>query len=421
MMKAIKKHYHWVVAVLVFLEMIVYGGLINSASVFIQPVSDGLGVLTTDYAVAMMPYTVACFLGTCLSGFLFSRFGYKKTAIVSLIVVALSLVLTAFSKNIYVFCVSKILFGAGYGACFTAGSVRIVKDWFHKHQGLVLGAVSMATGLGGSLMTVILTKVMDRSDWRIANLVAAVMVGLIAVLYLLLKDRPEQMQLRPFGFGAPIKNKKAAANGENWPGYELKEQLKRPLFYLMCLCVVGSCVCLYCTSSFVVPHFRTQGYSSDEAALFQSVYMLTLAVVKLLVGFVYDRVGAKPLLITCMICGAAGQAILAYSKDPVLCMIAMMLFALGLCMSSIMIPLIAAPLFGYKTCLSVNGIFLGLSSFSTVFSNPISSMCYDKTGSYMPVYKVTSLVLMAVLVIYLLLFVIAKKEKARYLKLHSQN
>lgn len=420
MFKAIKKNYHWIVALLVFLEMIVYGGLINSASVFVQPVSQGLGISTTSYSVATMPYTVACFLGTCLSGFLFSRFGYKKTAIASLILVALSLVLTASAKNIYVFCFSKILFGAGYGACFTAGSVRIVKDWFHKHQGLVLGAVSMSTGLGGSLMTVILSKVIASDGWRVANLVAALLITVIAILYLLLKDRPEQMKLRPFGFGAAVKNKKVRSTGDDWPGFALKEQVKRPMFYLMCLCVLGSCICLYTTSGFVVPHFRSQGYSSDQAAMYQSVYMLTLAGVKLLIGFLFDRFGPKPLLIGCMLCGAAGQFILGYTNGPVLCMIAMLLFAVGLCMSSIMIPLIAAPLFGYKACLSVNGIFLGLSTFSSMFSSPISSMCFDKTGSYMPVYRVTSLILLGVLAVYLLLFVLVKKEKKRYYQLTNE-
>lgn len=410
----IKKNYHWLIALLVFLEMIVYGGLINSASVFVQPVSQSLNISTTTYSVAMMPYTVTCFLGTCVSGFLFSRFGYKKTAQISLVLVALSLVLTAVSGNVYVFCISKILFGMGYGACFTAGSVRIIKDWFYKHQGLVLGAVSMATGLGGSLMTVLLSKVISVSDWRVANYVAAGAVALIAVLYLLIKDRPEQLKLRPYGFGAALKTKAVRTNGNDWPGYDMKEQLKRPLFYLMCLCVVASCVCLYTTSSFVVPHFRSQGYTADEAALYQSVYMLTLAAVKLVVGVLYDRFGPKPVMIGCMLCGAAGQILLGYTNHPVLSMIAMMLFAVGLTMSSIMIPLIAAPLFGYKTCLSINGIFLGLSSLSAMISNPISSLCYDATGVYSPVYRVTGVVLIGVLAVYLLLFVVAAKDKERY-------
>ena len=115
-----------------------------------------------------------------------------------------------------------------------------------------------------------------------------------------------------------------------------------------------------------------------------------------------------------MLCGIAGQGMLGLFTDPVLGLIGILLFAVGLCMSSIMIPLIAASLFGYKACMSVNGIFLGLSSFSSLFSSPISSMCYDATGLYSPVYRVTALVNIGVTVLYLVLFAITKKEKARH-------
>ena len=420
-MKAIKKHYHWLIAVLVFLEMIVYGGLINSASLFIHPVSASLGVSTTSYSVAMMPYTVTCFIGTCLSGFLFSRFGYKKVAIISLIVVAGSLVLTASAQSIAVFCISKIMFGMGYAACFTAGSVRIIKDWFHKHQGLVLGAVSMATGLGGSLMTVVLTAVIDASSWRTANLVAAVIVAATALLYIFLKDRPQQMELSPFGFGAQLKNTKKLRQGSHdWPGFPLKEQFRRPSFYLMCLCVLGSCICIYTACSFIIPHFTSQGYTSDQAALYQSIHMLSLAALKLLAGFLYDRFGSKPVMTGCMLCGVAGLILLGFSNDPILSVAAVILMAAGLCMTSIMIPLVAAPIFGYKACLSVNGIFLGLSSFSSLFSSPISSMCYDAYGVYSPVYRVTFLVLLGILGLYWLLFALSKQERKRYYRLHPE-
>lgn len=413
-MKKLGRYYHWLIAGLVFLEMIVYGGLINSASVYVQPISQGLGVTTTAYSVAMMPYTITCFLGTCASGYLFSRFGYKKTALVSLVLVAVSLVLTAVAKDLAVFGFSKILFGMGYGACFTAGSVRIIKLWFHKHQGLVLGAVSMASGLGGSLMTILLNSLTENYGWRNANFVSAAIVVAIALLYLLLRDRPESMGLQPFGYGEPVKAaKKAAKESQDWPGYPMKGQLRRPRFYLMCLCVLASCVCIYCTSSFLIPHFLSLGYSAGQAATYQSVFMLTLAVFKLAAGWLYDLFGAKLVMVGCMSCAVIGQGMLCLSDDPVICLIAVMIFAVGLCMTSIVIPLMTGPLFGHRAYMSVNGIFLGMSSLATLFSGPISSMCYDTYGTYIPVYRVTSLVNVGVMGLYLMLFAMAKKERIR--------
>ena len=421
MLTYIKKHYHWVVAVIVFLEMIVYGGLINSASVFVQPISGELGVTTTAYSVAMMPYTVTCFIGTCLSGYLFAHFGYKKTATVSLMLISASLVLTANADNLVVFGVSKVLFGMGYAACFTAGSVRVIKDWFWKHQGLVLGAVNMATGLGGSLMTVILSSTIEAKGWRAANYVAAAIIAAVAVLYLLVRDKPESLKLKPFGAGSSLQNtKKARTEDHSFPGYPFAEQLKRPLFYLMCLAVLASCVCMYMVSSFVVPHFRSIGFSGSKAATYQSVYMLVLAGAKLAIGFLYDRFGAKPVMIGCMLCGIVGQGMLGMTTDPVLSLVGILIFAVGLGMTSIMIPLIAAPLFGYKACLSVNGIFLGLSSLSSLFANPLASGCYDRLGVYMPAYRIASIVNIGVLALYLVMFAMSKKERKRYYEQHPE-
>ena len=415
MLTQIKKQYHWVVAVIVFLEMIIYGGLINSASVFVQPISTSLGVTTTAYSVAMMPYTITCFIGTCLSGYLFAHFGYKKTAMASLLLISASLVLTANANNLVVFGISKVMFGLGYAACFTAGSVYIIKGWFWKHQGLVLGAVNMATGLGGSLMTIVLNASIEAADWRFANYVAAIIIAAVLVLFLLVRDRPEQMGLKPYGMGTSLQTKKKVRSEDhNFPGYPFAQQLKRPMFYLMCLAVITCCICMYMVSSFVVPHFSSIGLSSSKAAAYQSMYMLMLAGAKLAIGFLYDRFGAKPVMVGCMICGIVGQGLLGLSTDPVLSLVGILVFAMGLGMTSIMIPLIAAPLFGYKACLSVNGIFLGLSSFSSLFANPLASLCYDNLGNYMLAYRIAAIVNIGVLALYLVLFAMAKKDRNRY-------
>lgn len=420
-MNWLKKQYHWIIAALVFFEMIVYGGLINSASLFTLPISESLGISTTTYSVAMMPYTLVCFAGTCLTGYLFARFGYKKTALVSLGVVALSLVLTANARSVWMFCLSKILFGLGYGACFTAGSVRIIKDWFWKHQGLVLGAVNMATGIGGSLMTVVLTGVMEQKDWRAANLVAAGIVASIGLMYVLIKDRPDHLGRRAYGFGTKVTAKKKTTNQDpHWPGFSLGEQLKRPAFYLMCLCVLASCTCIYMTSSFMIPHFRSLGYSAGEAATYQSVYMLILAVVKLAVGFFYDRFGAKPVMTVCMSCAIIGQLMLGLVDHPALCFVGIAFFAVGLCMTSLVVPLLATPLFGYKACLSIGGIFMGLCSLASIFSNPLSSLCYDNTGTYGLGFQIASLVNIGIFALYFVLFGLSKKERARYYALHPE-
>ena len=90
MIKRIRQNYHWIVAFLVFLQMIVFGGLLNSASVYIIPISEALGVTRGSYSLATIPYSITCTLSTMVSGYLFQKFGYKKSAIASLILIAVA-------------------------------------------------------------------------------------------------------------------------------------------------------------------------------------------------------------------------------------------------------------------------------------------------------------------------------------------
>ena len=179
----------------------------------------------------------------------------------------------------------------------------------------------------------------------------------------------------------------------------------------MCLATLVTCVMLYLTSGVVIPHFQDQGFSPADAAMYQSVYMLALAVAKLLCGALCDKIGSKPVTIMCMIGAAAGQGILGVTADPVLCYVGILLFAAGLCMSSIMIPLLAAPLFGYQACLSVNGMFLAMASLASIFSSPISNLFYDKLGSYCPVFRVAAVIDCVLIGVYFLMFAMAKRER----------
>ncbi len=421
MLKKLKQHYHWVIAFLAFLEMIIYGGWLNSASVFIIPISEGLGVSRGSFSMATIPYTLVCFTGTMLSGWLFRKFGYKRCVMVSLLVVIGSFVVTASANSLAMYTFSKILFGLGYGCSFTAGAVFLIKNWFFKHQGLVVGAVSMASGLGGSLMTMVLTELIETTGWRVANLVAAGITAVIWVLYLLIKDRPEEMGLRPFGFGEIPGKKKAVRPGtHDWPGYSSKELLRHPSFYLMCLCTLVSCVCIYITSGVLVPHFRAQGFDPQAAAAMQSFLMLTLAAAKLIFGGLSDKLGAKTMTVLSMACAVAGQFLLCATDNLALCYVAVVLFSIGMCMTALMAPLLSAPLFGYRGCLSANSILLALCSLASLFSGPISNTCFDLTGSYVPAFRIAAVVNTVVLALYLVLFILASWERKRFFEAHPK-
>jgi MFS family permease len=150
----------------------------------------------------------------------------------------------------------------------------------------------------------------------------------------------------------------------------------------------------------------------------QSTLMLILAAAKLICGGLSDKLGAKTVTVICMACAVIGQFMLSATSDPVLCYIALTALSVGMCMTALMAPLLSAPLFGYRGCLTANSILLAMCSLASIFSSPISNTCYDLTGSYTPAFRIASIVNCVVLGLYLLLFVIANAERKRYFQTH---
>lgn len=409
-----RRHYHWVIFLIVFLEITVYGGLLNCLGVFLLPITQDLGISRGSYALAGSALYIASFFSNLSTGFLFSRFGYKKCCMISLVLSAAGMVVNSLAQEPILIAVGRFMLGLGYGVCFTAGAVRIIQNWFHRHRGLLIGAVSMSSGLGGSLLTILLTGITDHHSWQMALLTVALLLAGVAVLYFLLHDRPESIGLQPYGDAQNLTSvKKAPREHGQWEGLSLAQWLRQPAFYLMILCTLGGCVCLTMATSVIIPHFQDWGYSSTDAAMYQSVLMLSLAFFKLLGGGLCDRIGSRAVAILCLIFAFLGHFITANISSPAWALTGVLCLAVGSCMTALMVPLLVMPLFGYRASTGLTGIFLGVASLSSAFSQPLSNFLFDHIGSYSPVFRVVAMVDLVLIGLYLLLYAITSRIRKK--------
>lgn len=412
--KTVHTRYHWVIAFVVFLQMIVFGGVLNSYSIYLLPITEGLNISQGTYSVAMIAQNVCVMFSTMATTVLFRRFGYRKIVCASLTVLGLSMVLTGVCHNIYILTLSKVLFGIGYGACHTAGAAWIVKAWFHRHHGLVLGIVTMGTGLGGSAFSIFLTGIMERLDWRWAHFISAgLLIVTMLLMLVLLRDAPEKIGLKPYGDDLThAKGHREKRQEKNWPGISVQATRRHPAFWMMTGCVLIVCICVTGASSVLVAHFQGKGYSEMEAAQYQSVYMLALAIIKLLGGWVSEKIGGKALGVICMACAVVGLWTLTDLTNPYLAYITVVIFAAALTMTSVTVPLLTESVFGTETGASILGVILGVSSLASVFSAPITTLCYDAVGSYDPVFKISALINVVMIgMLFVIICMFGKKEK----------
>ena len=423
MKRGLRQHYHWVVCGLVFLQMFVYGGIINSFNVFIIPLCNTLKMTRGDFSLTMIPYNIVCFFSAMFSGAVGKHLGYKQGALISLALAAGSTAAMGLAQTPMMLTVGRAVYACSFGMCFTAGTVMIIRNWFRKHQGLILGLITMSTGLGGSVFTTMLSAVTEQWGWRVAFFVKAGFLILIAVGYLfLLHDRPEKMGMKPYGFHQTPQEKKQTAveDSRHWAGYPLKEQLRRPAMYVMCICLLISISCIYVTSTVIVPYFRDRGFSPAEAAGYQSVLLLALAVAKLISGSISDRFGAKVTAVVCILCSVLGQGILAYTNYPGLNCVAVVILAVGLCINSTVIPLLSQDLFGNKGSIDCNGIFLAMPPVAFLGATLITNYGYDYFGSYLPIFRGAAFIHGGTLLLFFVLFAMTKKDKAKFLAEHGK-
>ena len=166
-MNIIKKNYHWIIVAVLLVELAVHLGILNNISgLYIIPVTEELGISRGSFSWAYSIRSLIAFFSTLFSGFIFSKYGFRKLATIFLLITAVSYALLGSSQNALMLAVASALMGTGEGFCSTAAATRMVNTWFHKNQGLILGLVTASTGLGGSLFSIILSKSIETDGWR---------------------------------------------------------------------------------------------------------------------------------------------------------------------------------------------------------------------------------------------------------------
>lgn len=407
----IVKHYYWAIVLAALTVMTVAGGIVNCRSgIFMIPVTESLGISRGDFSLAMSIRGMVGFVLSMISGALYIRLGYRKVVSIGMLIMAVSMGMHAVSNGMVIICVAAALEGIN-SLCISTGAPRLIGNWFHGRYGLVMGIVSAGTGLGGSLFSIVLSKAVSAAGWRATYWITAAFLAATAlIVWLLVRNRPEEMGLRPYGEGQ-VRVKQKKRHADHWEGYSMEELKKKPVFYLAILGTFLSCTCIYMAFYVVVPHVQDCGMSPETAATVNSVVMLGLTGAKLVFGYLCDKVGVKATTLIAMIAGVISLWLLAEISDPTSAYIVAGVYAISLTLNGIAPPILELSLFGYRASVSAAGIFLGMISAASMVANPVCNYLRDAIGSYRPIFRVSAVVLAGVTALYLVIYAMANKDR----------
>lgn len=414
----INRHYHWVVAAVVLLEFAVACGFTNNLySLYLIPITEGLGVSRGAFSISPSIRYSTAFFSNLLFGLLYNRYGYRRLTSITLFISAGIYLLYSRAQNLIPFYFGAAVVGILESFYSTACVSRMITDWFHRHQGLVLGIVMASSGLSSSIFTVMMTDVMSRGSFRNAMVLSAVFLLAAAVLVAVFaRNKPKDMGLEPMGEEHEKhaeRKKYARKNLKEWEGIPKKELQKKSFFYTQLLATFLLTLTIYAVYPSIISHAQDIGLSQSDAALLHSAMFLLLAASKILEGALVDKFGAKPVMYLCLICNVSSIVILVLANSFWMIVIALILFSMPLAAPTIMIPTLTVEQFGRYDYGSLLGIFLASGSISGAIASPILNFTFDKMGSYVPGYLAMAVLGGVSTVLYAFSFQGAARERKR--------
>ena len=197
----LRVHYAWVIAAVTFLVLLMTAGIRATPGVFIVPLEQEFG---WNRAVISLSVAINIALFGLIGPFAASvmdRFGLRRIllAAIALLVVAVTLS-TRMHTEWQLMLLWGVLVGVGTGVTSMVLAAVVATRWFDERRGLVLGALSAANATGQLVFLPALAQITASSGWRSATLMVAAAGGAIFVVVLLfMRDRPEDIGLRPYG------------------------------------------------------------------------------------------------------------------------------------------------------------------------------------------------------------------------------
>jgi len=194
-------HYAWVVALVTFVVLLVTAGIRATPGLLMVP-------LETEFGWSRAAISAAVAINIALFGLIgpfaasaMDRWGVRRLVVVALGLLAVSVGLaTQMHSQWQMTLLWGVCVGTGTGVTSMVLAAVVATRWFDARRGVVLGALSAANATGQLVFLPLLARVVERHGWRAAAMiVSGAAVVVFGVVLVFMRDRPEDLGLRPYG------------------------------------------------------------------------------------------------------------------------------------------------------------------------------------------------------------------------------
>lgn len=306
-----------------------------------------------------------------LAGWLVDRFGPRRLMVVGVGLAGVALAGLGTIHSLFGFYLFYVCNALGYVCGGPLPNQVLLSRWFTAARGRAMGFAYLGIGLGGALVPFLAVWLTRALGWRGA---LEALGGLIIVIALPLALVVPESPLGVSPGGAP-----AAVS----PRAPLGPVVRSPAFYLL---LVGS-MCSIAAVGGTNQHLKLflsldRGYSQAAAARIAALILASSLAGRLGMGWLADRIPKKFVMLAVYLLVAIAIPLLLVPRGGNVIYVFAIMFGVGLGGEYLVIPLIAAELFGLPVLGRAMGIVLTADGVAEAVAPVLVGRLYDTSGSY---------------------------------------
>ena len=305
-----------------------------------------------------------------LAGWIIDRFGPRRLMMAGIAMAGIALYGLGTIHTLAGFYFFYLFNAVGYVCGGPLPNQVLLSRWFSRARGRAMGFAYLGIGLGGALVPLLAVRLTAAFGWQGALQVLGVLIVVIALpLAFFVKESPEGLSAR--------------AHAAAQPTMPIAEVLKQPAFYLLMIGSMCSIAAVGATNQNLKLFLSIDhGYTQGDAARIASLTLAASLIGRLGMGWLADHWPKKRVMLLIYLLVACAIPILLIAPTRGGVMLFAVIFGIGLGGEYMVIPLMAAQLFGTRVLGRAMGIVLTADGVAEAVVPMLVAKLRDSSGSY---------------------------------------
>ncbi|MPZ17417.1 MAG: MFS transporter [Luteitalea sp.] len=327
-----------------------------------------------------------------LAGWLVDRFGPRRLMLVGIAMAGIALIGLGFISTLTGFYLFYLFNALGYVCGGPLPNQVLLSRWFDRGRGKAMGFAYLGIGVGGAVVPLLAVFLINQLGWQPAlQILGVLLIACALPLAWFVKDKPDPApehrctlhaaNLEPRTSNLEPQRLPPAHAGN--PGASFSPVLRAWPFYLLLIASMCSIGAVGGTMQNLKLYLSLDlEYSQQSIGYIASLVLVGSIIGRLLMGWLADRWPKKYVMLLIYSIVASAIPLLFFAQSQPMLYLFALVFGIGLGGDYMIIPLMAAELFGVAVLGRVMGIVLTADGAAEALAPMAVAAIRDRTGSY---------------------------------------